>query len=228
MFMGRSPLSGGKAGRSWGGRSGQAFAADEDDVIWGGMAAGLAAGSLVSTPEGWRPVEGVVEGDHVMTFDGGMQRVKKVCRGVLWRADGPCPKPLWPLFAPVDALGNDRSLVLLPEQCVLVESDLAEALYADPFALMPATALDGVLGITRMPPQAAVDVVSLAFQRDEIVYVNGAALIFCPVEAAGNPVPLDRLPGAGALSAYDVLCGEAARLVARELQDIAGRETYAA
>lgn len=152
------------------------------------MSVGMAAGTRVAGTLGWRAIESVVVGDYVLTFDGGMQMVKSITKGVLWDDDIACPEEQWPLRVPVGALGNLQEMYLLPEQSVLIESDVAEAKLGDPFALLPAAALEGFSGIERVYPQEEIEVFILHFERDEIVFANIGALFFSPAEA-----PLDLL-----------------------------------
>ena len=117
-----------------------------------GLASGLITGTVVATAAGWRPVEAIVRGDLVLTFDRGMQPVRAVIRGIHWDRDGDCPRSLWPLGVPAGALGNQQAMTLLPEQCVMVESDTAEVMFGDPFALSNAGDLVGLRGIERVEP----------------------------------------------------------------------------
>lgn len=155
-----------------------------------GLATGLVSGTRVATTFGWRPVEAVAVGDHVLTFDDGMQVVTRVERGYLWTASSPVPSHLWPLEIPEGALGNQRAMKLLPEQSVMVESDSAEHLFGDPFTLIPASALEGYKGITRVPPMAPVEVITLHFDKDQVVFANVGALFFCPAHSEGSIAPI--------------------------------------
>ena len=151
-----------------------------------GMADGLVAGTKVATTIGWRAVEAVSVGDKVLTFDAGMQEVTGLARGLLWAAAEPCPRHLWPLAVPVGALGNAQAMTLLPEQSVMVESDVGEEIYGDPFTLIPAAALDGLRGIVRVAPDAPVAVTVLRFARDQVVFGSAGALLFCPSRAGAT------------------------------------------
>jgi len=146
---------------------------------------GFAAGALVATHLGWRPVEALTVGDYVLTFDNGMQPVAAVTRGAYWLAPGDCPDHLLPICVPAGVLGNDRPMTLLPEQSVMVESDAAEELLGDPFALISAEGLLGFRGIDRMLPWQAFDVVTLHFAQDQVIYADGGALVYCPAAIAG-------------------------------------------
>ncbi|MFT6607083.1 MAG: hypothetical protein ACJA2X_002286 [Halocynthiibacter sp.] len=155
-----------------------------------GLATGLVSGTRVATSFGWRSVEAIVEGDMVLTFDDGMQEVVRVERGYLWTAASAVPSHLWPLEIPEGALGNQRAMQLLPEQSVMVESDSAEHLFGDPFTLIPAAALDGYKGITRVAPMAPVEVITLHFSKDQVVFANVGALFFCPAHSEGAIAPI--------------------------------------
>ena len=160
-----------------------------------GIASGFAAGTEVATTLGWRRVETLEPGDRVLTFDHGSQPVRAVQRGFLWRGAAPCPEPLWPLLVPEGVLGNSAPLTLMPEQSVLVESDMAEDLYGDPFVLLPARYLEGALGIRRVAPAlgVTVEVIVPLFDQPEIAFANGSALVFCPARGEGETLPLNRL-----------------------------------
>ena len=145
-----------------------------------GLAMGLVAGTQVATSIGWRSVEAIAIGDEVLTFDRGMQPVRHVTRGLLWRAEDSCPEALWPMKVPAGALGNLEEMVLLSEQSILVESDSADAMLGDPFALFNSIDLVGFRGIERVRPVGDIEVIQLQFDDDEIVFAAAGALIFCP------------------------------------------------
>lgn len=176
-------------------------------------ARGIVAGTRVATVGGWRTVEDLLPGDPVMTVDNGPQRLVDVRRRALWSGPEPCPAELSPLAVPPTALGNRTALLLLPEQLVLVESDLAEASYGAPFVLIPAAALEGWRGIEPIAPHRRVETVSLHCAGDEIVYANGVGLIHCPPrEAAADAAPPPGRP-ARTPSGYAVLPLDMARIM---------------
>lgn len=144
-----------------------------------GLACGLISGTRIATAQGWRPVEAIIEGDLVLTFDRGLQPVRAVTRGTLWQAEDRCPMSLWPLRVPTGALGNKEEMILLPEQPVVIESDTADLLFGDPFAMVHAADLDGVRGIERIQPLDRVDVIQLHFDDDQVVFAGLGALVFC-------------------------------------------------
>lgn len=145
-----------------------------------GLATGLVAGTMVATAMGWRLVEAIAKGDMVLTFDRGLQPVRALTRGVHWDRTTPCPNLLWPLKVPAGALGNQDAMTLLPEQCVMVESDTAEMLFGDPFTLLNGADLAGFRAIKPAAPDCVLDVIQLHFDDDEVVFANAGALVFCP------------------------------------------------
>ncbi len=142
---------------------------------------GMVAGTKVATRNGWTAIEKIQPGQDVLTFDGGLQRVVSVTRHVLMADYDETTS--WPLNVPAGALGNLENMTILPHQAVLVESDLAEALTGDPFALIPSAALEGYRGITCDRPAEWVEVIQLHFEQDEIVFANIGALFLCRAEA---------------------------------------------
>ncbi len=183
-----------------------------------GAGHGIVAGTLVATSMGWRPVEALMLGDEVMTFDGGMQRITGLSRARLWNGEAECPRAMWPIRVPAGLVGNRRDLVLMPEETVVIESDAAEDMYDDPFALIPAMALIDMPGVERVCPATEIEVISISFDEDQVIFVEGSALIFCPTGAAGEPIGMAALLSeefnGTASSAYQVLSLDDARLLA--------------
>jgi hypothetical protein len=176
-----------------------------------GLASGMVAGTRVATGLGWRPVESIAEGDLVLTFDGGLQQVVSVTRGTLWNDPSACPESLWPLYIPAHVIGNAEPIVVLPELAVMVESDAADVVLDDPFALMMSSVLDGFRGIERIPPAGPVEVIQLVFEEDQVVFAAHGALIFCP---RVQVLPLDEvLSGQPGGAGYRALSGADATLL---------------
>ena len=161
---------------------------------------GLVAGTKVATTAGWRQVEMVKAGDKVLTFDAGLQRVAHVTREKLW-SQGRCPQQMWPLFVPEGALGNQQPMMVLPQQPLMIESDVTEEVYGDPFVLIPAAALDGYRGIERIEPEVEIEVVTLHFEHDQVIFTAPGALYFCASQATAA----DFDPEQGLNGDYNVL-----------------------
>ncbi len=184
------------------GRSTVAEAGLLADATLAELATGLVAGTQVATQFGWRDVAAVAVGDLVLTFDGGMQTVAAVHRQILVTGGELAPADTWPLFVPAEALGNRDDMILMPTQSVMIEADAAEEVFGDPFAMIPALALEGFRGIVRVPPADQIELITLAFAQDEIIFANTGALMFCPKS--------NDIFDAG-LSVYSTLSLEAAR-----------------
>ena len=156
---------------------------------------GVVAGTKVATNAGWAKIETIREGQQVLTFDGGLQTVIAITRHALMADTMDIAS--WPLFVPAGALGNREDMMILPHQSVMIESDAAEDMTGDPFALTPGAALVGFRGITQVRPAECVDVIQLHFAQDEIVFANIGALFLCRAQA-------DLISDMGA-SSYEVL-----------------------
>lgn len=141
---------------------------------------GLLAGTRVATVMGWRAAEALAPGDMVLTFDNGLRELVDVRRDTFWVADMMAPAAYAAVFVPAGAMGNSADLELLPDQGVLIESDAACDVHGDPFAVVPAKALDGFRGIRRMAPRTQVEVITLVFADEQVIYAEGGALIHCP------------------------------------------------
>lgn len=145
-----------------------------------GARSGLMTGTRVATALGWRAVEAVSEGDMVLTFDAGLQRVTKVSRQAIWTADGPCPRRYRPLRVPAGALGNRGELHLMPNQYVMVESDAGEELFGDPFSLLMTHTLEGMNGIEAIAPGQEMEAIVLHFEQEQVIFAESGVLFYCP------------------------------------------------
>ena len=170
---------------------------------------GLMAQTRVASNLGWRAVGALTVGDKVLTFDGGMQEITEVRRMTHWEDALECDRNQWPVTVPENALGNRAALTLLPDQGILVESPAASDPFGDPYAVVPATALVGVRGIRRMAPVRATELTCISFAREQVIYAEGGALIYCPARI----VALDEFLSARE-PCYDILDNEAAEFLA--------------
>ena len=141
---------------------------------------GLLGSGYVATAMGWRRVDALAAGDSVLTFDNGVRRVVEVRRDSFWIADMMAPASYSTIMVPAGALGNSLALELLPDQGVMIECDAACDAHGDPFAIVPAKALEGYRGITRISPPSRVEVFTLVFEEAQVVYTQGGALVHCP------------------------------------------------
>ncbi|CUJ99819.1 Hint domain-containing protein [Shimia thalassica] len=172
------------------------------DPVLLGAGAGLVEGTLVATKNGWIPVEDVRIGTRLLTFDGGLQKVKSIVRNEIWSGTGPCPETLWPLLVEAGTIGNGEDLVLMPHQGVLIESDEISDQWGDPFAVIPATSLEILEGVERGEPEGTVEVFLPVFAEDQMVYADHGALLFCQAQWG---VSAGIVPRQGASSNYNML-----------------------
>ncbi|MCC5984986.1 MAG: Hint domain-containing protein [Rhodobacteraceae bacterium] len=141
---------------------------------------GILTGTLVATHDGWRPVETIAPGDLVLTFDEGLTPVLDVNFARSGAEARGTARAGAALHVPPRALDNRQAMTLLPGQKVLLEADLAEALFGDPFVLIAAGALAGYRGIVPLDHGGGGAVVSLVFDRPQVVHAEGLALLYCP------------------------------------------------
>lgn len=154
---------------------------------------GFLAGTHVASNLGWRPIEALTVGDQVLTFDHGMQPLIGLSRETLKISEEPEDAMMCPVLVPRDALNNRVPMYLTPDQGVLVESDLVQDIQGDPFAVVPACALEGYRGIQRLHPAAEVEVIVPRFATDEVVYLEAGLLGYAPAERdlLADPVGTD-------------------------------------
>lgn len=159
---------------------------------------GLIAGTRIGTAMGWRPVEALAAGDMVLTFDNGLQPLVDVRREVYWLSDR-LPERDALVVVPAGAMGNTVDVAVPSDQGVLIESEAACDAQGDPFAVVRAKHLDGFRGVHRAMPPVQMEVVTLVFANEEVIYAEGGILLHC----ARMVMHLDDLVRAA--SGYEVL-----------------------
>ncbi|MCE8517904.1 Hint domain-containing protein [Ruegeria pomeroyi] len=174
---------------------------------------GFLAGTMVASNLGWRPVETLKVGDKVLTFDHAMQTVADIQRETVLLPHG-LPATLHPVRLPRGVCHNRRDLWLMPDQGLLVECEAALDVLGDPFAVVPVRLLCGYRGIDAGRPGERVEITTLAFHQDEVIYVEGGLLAHCP---APRQVLDETDPLQPAL--YERLTGAAARFLVNCLID---------
>lgn len=144
------------------------------------LAGGLLAGTCVGTSMGWRDVAAIAAGDQVLTFDRGLQTVATVKHQQITTPGSDDQTKNWLVHVPAGLLSNAEAITLLPSQPVMIETDIADEIFGDPFAVVAAHTLVGFGGITRAPAPATTHIIHLAFDRDEVVFANAGSLLVCP------------------------------------------------
>ncbi|MEP2530872.1 Hint domain-containing protein [Shimia sp.] len=150
-----------------------------DDLVLTGAGCGLIQGTQVGTRDGWVPVETLVPGAEVLTFDAGFQTMTSLIRDVAWDADRLCPRTLWPLNVPAGTLENRDDLLVMPHQGVLIECEDVSDPWGDPYAIVPGAALDVLAGVERQELCGEVEVFLPVFEEDQVVFANHGLLLFC-------------------------------------------------
>lgn len=142
--------------------------------------AGFVAGMKVASNRGWRAVEKLTVGDKALTFDHGMKTIVDIQREAFFIPEHKLSKRQSPLLVPKGVMNNRTDIWLMPDQGLLVESDAAMDALGDPFAVVPAHVLHGLKGIRRAAPGDRLNITTLAFAEDEVIYAEGGMLAYCP------------------------------------------------
>lgn len=143
------------------------------------IAEGIVSDTLIATPEGWRTAVSLQAGQRVLTFDHGEQKISSIQVMPFWAEH----QSHWPLLVPVGAMENREEVILLPEQKVMIESDVAEELFGEAFVLVPALALESWRGIGVCRPPAGKAVVQIGFDEPQILYASRNLMLSCPGDA---------------------------------------------
>ena len=137
----------------------------------------FAAGTLIETAGGPRPVEDLAPGDLVLTVDAGMQPLVWVGRSRLGPETLRRKPHLRPIRISAGALGDGvptRDLLVSPQHRILVASRVAERMCGTPRVLVAAKHLCSIDGIAPESDLETVTYVHILFDRHQIVYSNGA------------------------------------------------------
>jgi hypothetical protein len=137
----------------------------------------FAAGTLILTQQGERPVEDLAPGDLVQTRDHGLQPIRWAGKRVLSPAELAANPKLRPIRIRKGALGRDlpaADLVVSPQHRVLVRSRIAQRMFGADEVLVAAKQLCQIDGIEVAEDMAGVAYHHIMFDRHEVVISNGA------------------------------------------------------
>ena len=137
----------------------------------------LLFGTPVATAGGWRLVETLDIGDRLRTIRGGFVAVVALHSADLDGSAGADTADRWPLHIPAGVMGNRNDLRLLPDQPVLLSSDVAGRMFGNPMVWFPAGVLAGWRGVTQQPLQGGDRIATLILATDAMVHVAGGALL---------------------------------------------------
>jgi hypothetical protein len=128
----------------------------------------FARGTMISTPNGERRVEHLVEGDMVLTLDNGVQPIRWTGSRTV-RASG----ALAPVRFLRGTIGNDRDLLVSPQHRMLLSSQFAPGRFDREQVLAPARALVDDFRVSVIYG-GMVSYHHIMFDRHQVVIANGA------------------------------------------------------
>lgn len=170
---------------------------------------GILAGTKVISNLGYKAVEALEVGDKVLTFDHGMQVITEIHRETFWQDGADTDSANWPVVVPVGALANRVPLTLREDQGVLLESEAISDVFDLPWAVVPASSLEGLRGIERKAPLQEVEMIAFSFAQDQVVYAEGGTLIHCPSQSeTGDTTAVSASPYKALTSTYAALVVE--------------------
>ncbi len=140
---------------------------------------GLPAGTMVDTPEGWRPVETLEPGDFVRGQDRTPKQVLRVDRTRL-EGRAALEGVKGAVLVPAGVFGACTPFLALPDQHILLHAPRARAVLGADFALVPGRALAGRLGIEPAQLGGPLEIVLPAFEEEQAIWVNSGLLAHCP------------------------------------------------
>jgi hypothetical protein len=141
-------------------------------------ATGILSGTCLSTPEGPVPIENLRPGDYVQTFDDGFQQIQSIGRSWAWPDSASREINRKLVWIDYGAHGNSSSLLLPPGQPIMIESDLAESVLGDPFAVVTAESLIGASCSEYVSICDVIEIHTIRFESPQLVYCAGGALLW--------------------------------------------------
>lgn len=137
-----------------------------------------ATGTLITTPDGPRPVESLKVGDLVMTLDNGAKPVLWIGRRKLTARDLDKKPNLRPIRIAAGALGRGlprRDLIVSPQHRIMVESRIVERMFGTRQILAAASAFLALKGVSQIEDAEAVEYIHFLCDQHEIVFAEGLA-----------------------------------------------------
>ena len=133
---------------------------------------GLIAGTLLETAAGWRPVESLMQGDEIYTYDGGLRAIDRLERNFVDAAEA-APEGL--VLIPGGILSNSEDLLVLPDQKLLIETKALGGVAA----LVRARQLAEQGDVAWVRTDRQIQVVRPVFAEQEILWANSGLLFHC-------------------------------------------------
>lgn len=140
---------------------------------------GFMRGTKVATTGGWKLVERLAAGDLVRTLDHGFKEVRRISTTWVIIPADETRTDFLPVFVPARVAYNGRPVWLMPEQGVAV--DLGKI---DPdmggHSVVPARMFSGRGRLISQAPGSSFEVLSLFFDNDEVIFLEGGLQAYCP------------------------------------------------
>ncbi len=153
---------------------------------------GFFAGTEVATRYAWTKVEELKVGDSVLTAENGEQMIMGIERGTLSVSAHAAAAGQWPLLVPEGALGNEKPLMLSPGMKIVIEDEVAGALFGQNCVSVRAENLIGYRGIARARVEKALKHVTLVFDKPQTVVAEGGLFFDVPdAKGVSNFLPLN-------------------------------------
>lgn len=171
---------------------------------------GLTSATMIATTRGWYPAGDLLPGDQVLSFDHGLQPIADLG----WDRVAVRTTPMHMIHIPANSLGNAQSLHVTQDQAILIESDIAQDVFDDPFVALRAADLVGYRDIARVPCRQAVELVTLYFRNPQMIYAQGGILLHCP--RLGTDADTANQPNA---SSYEILNTTQASMLMSAMQN---------
>ncbi len=152
--------------------------------------AAYAVGTLIDTPDGLRAVETLSSGDTVTTLANGSRPLRWVGRRSVTPVEMLAHPGLCPVeFAP-GAIGNDRVLLVSPQQRMLIDDWRAAVYFGEDRVLVAAQALVDDQAARVVFPAGGLDYVVLLCDRHEVLLAEGVfSESFHPAESGLAALP---------------------------------------
>ncbi len=144
-----------------------------DDI---GLLVCFAAGTMIGTPEGPRPVESLEAGDLVLTRDSGAMPLKWIGSRLISASAQKQDQTLCPVVFEPDSLGEglpQRRLAVSPQHRMLISGWKAELWFGESEVLVPAISLVNDSSIRQAAPESDVTYVHFLLDGHQIVLAEG-------------------------------------------------------
>ncbi len=159
----------------------------------------FAAGTMIDTPQGRRPVQDLREGDYLTTLDDGPQPVLWTGSRTMTGARLFAMPHLRPIRVRAGALGfgrPDEDLIVSPRHRLLIKGRAAQMLFQTPEVLVAAQDLLNDRSITVDYKLRSVTYVHILLERHQVIFANGVeAESFHPAHTSLDTIAPDQRAG---------------------------------